>query len=218
MTADTTCKSLMGLYRKERFLARFHVRTRYRRALYDELLGYVPESGSILDIGCGHGVFANLCALTSAARDITGIDVSGDKIAVAKRTIGARRNVHFQIADALHYIPRNTPDVILCMDTMYLIPFDLQETMLSVFSERLAADGLLMINEVCRDRSFGFRKAMLQEYVSVRILRITSGDGLYYRSVQEWTGLLEERGFSVRVIKRHTPNPTHLFLCRKKHG
>lgn len=215
---EKTFESLMGLYREEKFLARFHIRTRYRRALLDELLEYVPESGSVLDIGCGHGVFVNVLALTSAKRDITGIDISGDKIAVAQRTIGARRNVHFHVADALHYIPREKPDVISCMDTLYLIPFDLQETMLGVLSGRLAADGLLMINEVCRDGSFGFRKALLQETISVKLLGITAGDGFYYRSVQGWTGLLERTGFSVHVIKRHTPNPTHLFLCRKKRG
>jgi SAM-dependent methyltransferase len=215
---DKAYASLVGLYRGERFLARFHIRVRYRRALLGELLRHVPESGSFLDIGCGHGVFANLLALTSAGRDVTGMDISEEKIAVARRTVGDRGNVRFLVADAAAFVPAEKPDVATILDALYLIPFDPQQRLIEALFGSLKEGGLLMINEVCRDRSWRFRKSVLQETVSVRLLGITSGKGFYYRSVQEWTALLEGTGFSVRAIPRRTPNPTHLFLCRKGEG
>lgn len=212
---DKAYESLMGLYRGEGFLARFHIRVRYRRALLGELLLHVPETGSFLDIGCGHGVFANLLALTSAGRDVTGIDISEEKIAVAKRTVGGRGKIRFLVADAATFTPPEKPDVVTIIDALYLIPYDSQERLVAALFGRLGAGGLLMINEVCRDGSWRFRKALLQETVSVRLLGITSGRDFYYRSVREWTALLERTGFSVRVIPRRTPNPTNLFICRK---
>lgn len=216
MTLENKYATLMGLYRSEKPLVRFHIRVRYRRALLDELVQYVPESGSVLEIGCGHGAFANLLSLTSDRRRITGIDVAENKIATAQRTVGDRANISFLVADALNYLPREKPDAIVIMETLYLIPYDEQETMLRTLAGRLAPDGVLIFTEACRDASFAFRRVVLQETISVKLLRITAGKRLYFRSEREWTALLDRIGLSARVIRRRTPNPTYLFLCRKK--
>lgn len=218
MTLESAYRSLIDLYRHEKPLARFHVGTRYRRARLEELLGHVPPAGSILEIGCGHGAFANLLSLTSPGRRITGIDISEEKIAVARRTVGDRKNIDFIVADAERYAPEGVFDLIAIIETLYLIPYDVQERIFKTLSRCLREGGLLMFSEVCRDRSLRFRKALLQETIAVKLLKITAGRRFYYRSVREWRGLAEEIGFSVQVIRRSTPNPTHLFLCRRGQG
>jgi len=49
----------------------------------------VPRRGRVLDLGCGHGLFSLLLAATSPERQVTGVDVDGDKLGLARRAAEA---------------------------------------------------------------------------------------------------------------------------------
>ena len=51
---------------------------------------YVPKHGFIVDLGCGHGLFANVLMESSAQRRVLGLDLDPRKIDVARATVVGR--------------------------------------------------------------------------------------------------------------------------------
>src|SRR5438552_18552520 len=60
---------------------------------------YVPRHGFIVDLGCGHGLFANLLVESSPGRRVLGIDFDERKIAVARSTVDERESLRFDVGD-----------------------------------------------------------------------------------------------------------------------
>ena len=52
-------------------------------------------AGRLLDVGCGHGLFANAAALGSPDRQVLGVDPSGAKIGVARSSSAGLPNVRY---------------------------------------------------------------------------------------------------------------------------
>lgn len=68
---------------------------------------YLPDSGNVLDIGCGFGLFALAFARYKKDTKIQGFDLNGFRIATARRAAGALgiENVYFHEGDpATHQI------------------------------------------------------------------------------------------------------------------
>src|SRR3954469_3141926 len=58
-------KRALDCYRDERPFVRLFVFARHLLAPLGRIAAEVPARGKILDLGCGHGLFANLLAVTS---------------------------------------------------------------------------------------------------------------------------------------------------------
>src|SRR5713226_7417460 len=73
-----------------------------RQRFLDEIGQYLPESGTVLDIGCGFGLFSLYYAATGPRRLLRGIDVNGRRIAMARRAAGRLRiaNAVYEEGDA----------------------------------------------------------------------------------------------------------------------
>src|SRR5262249_59310895 len=56
-----------------------------RQRFLDEIGQYLPETGPVLDIGCGFGLFSLYYAATGPRRFVRGLDVSAGRIAQARR-------------------------------------------------------------------------------------------------------------------------------------
>src|SRR4051794_17975661 len=63
------------------------------------LLSRVPKTGSVLDIACGTGRFT--AVLLNRGYQVTGVDVSPEMLAVARRQFGSQANLAaLQVGDA----------------------------------------------------------------------------------------------------------------------
>src|SRR5205085_5702990 len=71
---------LAALYASASTRVRSHAALRWRTCPFEPVVERVPESGRILDVGCGHGLLAARLAMTSPRRRVLGIDVATDKI------------------------------------------------------------------------------------------------------------------------------------------
>src|SRR5262249_58923644 len=73
-----------------------------RQRFLDEIGQYLPESGPVLDIGCGFGLFSLYYAATAPGRFVRGIDLSAGRIAMARRAAArlAIENVSYEEGDA----------------------------------------------------------------------------------------------------------------------
>src|SRR2546428_1125683 len=82
--------------------ARFWV---LRQRFLDEIGQYLPESGPVLDVGCGFGLFSLYYAATGPGRFVRGVDVNGRRIAMARRAAARLtiENVAYEGADAPHF-------------------------------------------------------------------------------------------------------------------
>lgn len=184
-----------------------HLFVRARAALSDLPIveRHAPRTGAILDLGCGHGLVANLLALGSPAREVTGIDIDADKIMAARRTIGGRRNVRFEVADATTY--RGGPfSAITTADVFYLIPPALQRRLIAACYAMLEPGGLFLWKNQVRRPRWKYAITWGQEWLMTR-LGPTEGHGLYFLDTDESLAALRAAGFRAVALPLRSWRP-----------
>src|SRR4051794_38283100 len=77
------------------------------------LLDIIQQGDHVLDVGCGSGsITASIASLIGDNGSVTGIDTSEHLIEIARENSSALSNVHFEVADILHYSPIEQFDVV----------------------------------------------------------------------------------------------------------
>jgi 2-polyprenyl-3-methyl-5-hydroxy-6-metoxy-1,4-benzoquinol methylase len=181
------------------------VRTRAALSDLARLERHAPRAGAILDLGCGHGLVANLLALGGPARDVTGIDLDAQKIAAASRTIGQRTNIHFAVADATTF--RGGPyAAITTADVFYLIPPAAQRHLIAACYAMLAPGGLFLWKSQVRRPRWKYAITWGQEWLMTH-LGPTSGHGLYFLDTDESLAALQETGFRALALPLRSWRP-----------
>jgi len=127
-----------------------HVRFLIIRERFLEQIGrHLPASGTVLDIGCGFGLFALYFASTLPGVEIRGFDVSPRRVAAARRaarTLGLR-NVQFEVADAAG-MTRQDSSAVYMVDLIHHVPPASVPGLLHTIASSLEADGRLVIKDI----------------------------------------------------------------------
>ena len=127
-----------------------HVRVFIIRERFLEQIGrHLPASGTVLDIGCGFGLFALYFAATVPGVEIRGFDVSPRRVAAARRaarTLGLR-NVQFEVADAAA-MTRQDASAVYMVDLIHHVQPGSVPGLLHTIASSLAADGRLVIKDI----------------------------------------------------------------------
>src|SRR4030095_10474748 len=125
------------------------VRTLPHRSL-DEIGQYLPESGPVLDIGCGFGLFSLYYAATGPGRFIRGLDVNAQRIALARRA--ATRlgidNVAYEEGDARAFKGDGEVAAAYMLDIVHHIPPETVPPLLSRLYTCLSPGGVLLVKDV----------------------------------------------------------------------
>ena len=203
-------------YRRAPLLARWFVHGRAFLADLARIEEYVPRHGFVVDLGCGHGLFANLLVESSAGRRVLGLDSDARKIAVARATVGEREGLRFEVADIIA-VPPPRCDAITIVDVLYLLPSEDQERVLRNCAAALTEGAALLVKaqEARIDPRYALTYA--QEVVSVS-LGFTRGarGGFHFPSRDEAFGMFRRAGFRVDAIEmRRRPYTDVLYLARK---
>lgn len=154
-----------------------------------------PERGRLLEVGCGHGLFANACALRNPELQVLGLDPSPRKIRAAAATVGSRSNVRFQ-EGRVEALAERGFDCVAILDVLYLVPRAEWEPFLRACRDALRQDGLLLLKEVDVQPRWKFYRCVLQETLSVKLMGLTFGTGFAFAGRHEMRGVLQDAGFS----------------------
>lgn len=199
---------------------RFHVRFRWWTCPFPALEREVPLSGSILEVGCGHGLLSLYLALASPARDVLGVDIDADKIALAARAAAnpaaARAHVRFMTVGPGEFAD-GAFDAIVIADVLYLLPAAAREALLDACAAHLAPGGVLVLKETDRLPRWKGALTVAQELVSTRLLRITEGEQVEFASPGVFAARLASAGLDVRArrIDAGYLHPHYLIVARR---
>jgi SAM-dependent methyltransferase len=222
---DPVARAARRLYRGLGLRTRVHVAVRWLSCPFPAVAAAVPTRGRVLEIGCGHGLFAAYLALGSPDRAVAGVDIDAAKIAVGQRA--ARRaaevgaDLRLDVATSGD-VPPGPWDAVVIVDVLYLLDAEAQRALLTACAGQLAPGGVLVVKEMGTEPRWKHRWNLAQETLAVRVLRITatessSGPAFEFLPPCRVAAILAAAGLrtEVRAVDRHRPHPHHLIVGRR---
>lgn len=177
---------------------------------------YVPNKGFIVDLGCGHGLFACLLRESSPMRRLLGIDLDPRKVEVARGAIKDTQWLRFEVGDIVSDVPPKC-DAITVVDVLYLLPFHQQEQVLRNAASALGEGAPLVVKAQERRVDPRFALTYAQELVTVSLGFTRGGRGRFYFPTRaEALAMFARAGFVVDVVEMpRRPYTDVVYLARK---
>jgi SAM-dependent methyltransferase len=184
--------------------------------VYRQLLGRKRAWNRVLDLGCGPGITAALCATRDDVTAYCGVDLDLDKLLVARQALaraGRRLDDSWHLAQATLPLGKtwsNEFDTALLLDVLHYWPINAQRQILAECRNALTDDGILYLREAAdSDRSGVAKRERFTTYFSLN----PAGD-LHFLSEQQLADLLAESGFD--IVSREPSGLENIFWeCRK---
>ncbi|TME94866.1 MAG: class I SAM-dependent methyltransferase [Chloroflexi bacterium] len=178
---------------------------------------YVPRTGFIVDLGCGHGLFACVLREASDTRRVLGIDLDPDKIEIARGAIRDTQWLRFEVGDIVADAPPKC-DAVTIVDVLYLLPFEAQERVLRNVASALGEGGPLIVKAQERRTDARYVLTYAQELVTVGLGFTRGGrERFFFPSREDALAMFERAGFAIEVVDMpRRPYTDVLYLGRKK--
>lgn len=185
---------------------------------FGKLEHFVPKSGKILDIGCGHGTFSMLLAKKSLSRKVLGIDPSDTKIKIAKKLGKSIKNIEFK-KTYLKSVKNQKFDCITVLDVLYLLPKKEKSLFIKNVKRILNKDGVFILKEIENKKGFINSLIAWEEFLMTKIFNLTHSehDKTEFPTINEYKNMLLNSGFKSIKLKRISgflPYP-HIFFAAK---
>jgi len=210
-------RTLVSAYQALTARDRLHMAIRWRLCPFQAIAAHVPVQGTLIDLGCGHGLFTQILARAAPQADVIGVDLDSHKIALAQQLTAKLPRLRFLAGDAtnIDFPPAHAVTII---DVLYLVPFDSQERLLAGCTDKLAPRGVILLKEMAERPHWKVWLNWLEETLVVRVFRLTLGDKFYFRSRADWQALFHKLGFTVETVRldRGYYHPHVLFIATKQ--
>ena len=177
---------------------------------------YVPNKGFIVDLGCGHGLFACVLREASPTRRVLGIDLDPRKIDIARKAIQDTQWLRFEVGDIITTPPPKC-DAVTIVDVLYLMPFEQQEKVLRNAASALGEGGPLIVKAQEKRLDPRYAVTYAQELVTVS-LGFTKGgrERFFFATRDEAVAMFDRAGFKLDVIEMpNRPYTDVVYLARK---
>lgn len=154
LTIEATVKAAEQLYSHLNGLPFYKHKLRPYICPFHSLIELVPQGASVLDIGCGSGLFASLLAYFGHAKIIHGFDASQSAIETAKTMLSKNtlltKKLMFEYRDARKELPEGIFDVVSMIDVLHHVPPDAQAAVIKAASARVAPGGILLYKDMVK--------------------------------------------------------------------
>ncbi|MGI9022500.1 MAG: class I SAM-dependent methyltransferase [Acidimicrobiales bacterium] len=216
----SSTRQILPLYADAPPAVRAHVRLRWWTCPFRAVAAQLPRAGCVLEVGCGHGVFSLLAAVSGPERTVVGVDVDERKVPHARAATGRARSqgasVEITVAPPGE-LPAGPWDAIVVVDVAYLLDEATQRRLLAECAARLAPGGVLVVKEMALEPRWKFRWNQVQETASVRLLGITVGGKMTFVDPAEMGRWMAAECLDVRHLPLHKgyPHPHHLVVGRR---
>ncbi|MHC5002338.1 MAG: class I SAM-dependent methyltransferase [Planctomycetota bacterium] len=119
---------------------------------FELLLEQVPAGATVLDIGCGGGLFLGLLAAEGRIRGGVGFDASESAIRTARAMAAGQAPglLRFERLDVGAPWPEGPFDVVALIDVMHHVPTDARRDLIRGAAARIAPGGRLIYKDMCR--------------------------------------------------------------------
>ncbi len=136
---------------------------------FEALIPHVPAGASVLDVGCGGGLWLHLLSATGRLGSGVGFDSSAGAIALASGARqsgaggaggvgGAVATEHVRHQASLRFVhldvrarwPGGLFDVVSIIDVLHHVPVSAQRKVIELACERVSAGGVLLYKDMCR--------------------------------------------------------------------
>lgn len=201
-----------------------------------------PASNKIIDVGCGTGILAKLYSQDGRFNQVIGIDINS----YPEWHTFQNEKIKFKVVkedEFNNFLITEKPDTVVLTWTLHHMQYDEQERYISYIHQNLKQGARLIVledsysttlqpeNGVNRYKEFmkwseGERKNIMSVYdwVANRVLaqREKVPIPCAYRTLEEWSEFLEQKGFKILTQKfigfpehRDINTPQSLIVCEK---
>jgi cyclopropane fatty-acyl-phospholipid synthase-like methyltransferase len=201
-------RDLVSLYSDAPLGLRMFLVHRWWHASLSAVERLVPPVGTILELGCGHGIFANLVGLRGPERKLLALEKNVAKAAVAG---GRVTNVTVEDRDVMQEgLP--TVDVVMLIDVLHhLGSFAEQEELIARVGTMLRPGGVLILKEVTKSRAIRYRLTLVLDRLAY------PGERFFFRHHASFGDVLTRLGFSIRFVPlwRWVPYAHYCWVATK---
>jgi SAM-dependent methyltransferase len=218
----TALNPVKEIYKNESWKVRMHILLRAKTCPFGRVVEYIPDSARVLDLGCGNGLFINYLSICRSSIEAIGVDISESNIAVARRTIGERKNIQFATGDIsrLGGVPIGTSlfDCISMLDSLYFLPFARQRDAIRSIYALLRENGILLIKTIRRESLLKYWFCTIQDRIAMKLLRLYADTKTHVLRSGEMNDLLNSAGFSlIKLVDlgKGSLYPHILYICKR---
>lgn len=201
----------------------FRALQRYRPYIcpFEELLSEMPSDASVLDIGCGGGLFLGLIDAIGLKPKGQGFDVSAPAIRLAESMAARNRkrggDLHFQRLDHDASWPSGQFDVVAMIDVIHHVRPSAQEDVIRRACQKVKLGGLFLYKDMVKRPRWRALANRMHDLVLAR-------QWIHYvpvADVERWAADEEMKlerselinrlwyGHELRVFRRPKPEPAH---------
>jgi SAM-dependent methyltransferase len=184
-----------------------------RQRFLDEIGQYLPETGDILDLGCGFGRFSLYYAQIRPGLCFHGVDLDARRIGIAReagRRLGLT-NVEYVVGDARGFRGQRQYAGAYMLDIVHHVEVSAVGPLLAELHAALAPGGCLLVKDVDR------RPAYKRWFTHALDCLVSPGRPPHYWAAEALQAALEAARFRVfrHAMVDFLPYPHVLYVCRK---
>ncbi len=160
---------------------------------------YIPESGAVLDYGCGYGIFANYIKLKNPNLNVIGFDISKTRINEAKKSA---KTTGVKFVEKPNEVELDNLNLVLLIDVLLFLPIEEKIKLLKKLYIAIEDNGIVFIKDTLKSDSLRFKYTKFEEKVKLKfgIYGKEVKSGLHYIGVDEFKGILTNFGFKIVEI------------------
>lgn len=208
-------KYILKIYTKLKLSQRIFICIRFITCPWHKLLPIITGKSSILDIGCGHGLFLNLIRKKFSDVHCVGFDHDLNKINQAKLS---SEEIKFLTIDDVEKLEKSSFDFVSIIDVLYSVPVDDWDKVIKTAYNSLKPGGKLILKETVNKPVLKYYFCLMQEILAIKILRYTKGESPNLLPIDFYIQKLIKNNFTIvdhYDVSKYYLWPHYLFITEK---